>query len=62
MTRKEAWALLEELGAVIRRKVTKQTNLVLIGAKPGLNAKRAELAGTKIIGEKEVLTGNLWEI
>ena len=62
MTRKQAWAHLEELGAVIRRQVTRKTDLVLIGDAPGQNAQRAEQLGVRVISEEDVLEGNLWEI
>ena len=62
MTRKQAWALLIELGAVIRSRVTRQTDLVLIGDKPGVNAKLAEQFGVIVICENDVLIGNLWDI
>ena len=62
MTRKQAWILLEELGAVIRRTVTRKTNFVLVGNAPGQNAKRAEQLGVRVIREADVLEGNLWEI
>ena len=62
MTRKQAWTLLEELGAVIRRTVTRKTNFVLVGDAPGKNAKRAEQLGVRVIREADILDGNLWEI
>lgn len=62
MTRKQAWATLEELGATIRRRVTKKTDLVLLGKKPGQNAERAHQLGLKVISEEDVIEGNLWEV
>ncbi len=62
MTRKQAWTLLEELGAVIRRRVTQKTDFVLVGDAPGQNAKRAEQLGVRVIREADILDGNLWEI
>lgn len=62
MTRQQAWAHLEELGAVIRRRVTQKTDLVLIGDAPGQNAQRAEQLGVRVISEEDVLDGNLWEV
>lgn len=62
MTRKQAWNYLIDLGAVIRRKVTKRTDLVLVGDKPGQNANRAKQFGVQIICEDDVLTGNLLDI
>lgn len=62
MTRKQAWSCLESLGAIIRRRVTSQTDLVLVGDKPGQNAARAAQFVIKIISEDDVLNGNLWDI
>lgn len=62
MTRQQAWAHLEELGAVIRRQVTRKTDLVLVGDAPGQNAQRAEQFGVRVISEEDVLEGNLWDL
>lgn len=62
MTRRQAWATLEELGATIRRKVTKRTDLVLVGKKPGQNAQRAKKFGVRVIREEDLLEGFLWKI
>ena len=62
MTRKEAWVILEEMGATIRCRVSKRTDLVLIGSNPGQNAKRAHQLGLKVISEDDVLRENLWEM
>ena len=62
MTRRGAWAHLEEMGAVIRRQVTRKTDLVLIGDAPGQNAQRAEQLGVLVISENDILIGNLWDV
>lgn len=62
MTRKQAWDLLESLGAVIRRRVTSKTDLVLFGDAPGQNAGRAAQFGVRVISEEDVLAGNLWDV
>ncbi len=60
MTRPEAKARAERLGATVSGSVSKKTDLVVQGAEPGSKAKKAKELGVKTITEKEwlALTGD----
>jgi len=55
MTRDEAKEKIRELGGDISESVSKKTDYVIIGKKPGSKYKEAKEVGTKIIKEKEFL-------
>ncbi len=56
ITRSEAERKIRLLGGEISNSVSKRTNYVVLGEKPGLKLEKAEKLGVKIIGEKEFLS------
>jgi len=54
MTREEARAALEALGAKVSDRVSKKTTGVFVGESPGSKAAKAEKAGVPILGEAEL--------
>jgi DNA ligase (NAD+) len=55
MTRDEAEALAERLGAKVTKSVSKKTDFVVVGADAGSKAAKAEELGVKILTEAEWL-------
>lgn len=55
MSREEAKAKLQALGAKITESVSKNTNYVVVGADPGSKLAKAQSLGIKIINEDELL-------
>ena len=55
LTRNEAKALVESLGASATESVTKTTDYVVAGESPGSKLEKARASGMKIIDEKEFL-------
>jgi DNA ligase (NAD+) len=55
MTRDEAEALAERLGAKVTKSVSKKTDFVVVGADAGSKAAKAEELGVKTLTEAEWL-------
>jgi DNA ligase (NAD+) len=55
MTRDEAEALAERLGAKVTKSVSKKTDFVVVGADAGSKATKAAELGVKILTEAEWL-------
>ena len=56
ITRSEAERKIRLLGGEISSSVSRQTDYLVLGEKPGLKLKKAEKLGVKVIGEKEFLS------
>ena len=54
MTRDEAKAKLQALGAKVAGSVSKKTDYVVVGADPGSKARKAEALGVTILDEKQL--------
>ena len=55
LTREEATAALEELGAKVSDNVSKKTTGLFVGESPGSKVAKAEQAGVPVLGEEELL-------
>jgi len=55
MSRDEANARLQALGAKVAGSVSKQTDYVVVGVDPGSKAARAAELGVTMLGEKQLL-------
>ncbi len=55
MTRAEARARAEALGAIVTDNVSKRTDYVVVGEDPGSKARRAQELGIRILSEAEWL-------
>ena len=55
MTREQAQAALEELGAKVSDNVSKKTTGVFVGESPGSKVAKAEKAGVPLLGEADLL-------
>jgi DNA ligase (NAD+) len=53
MSREEAKALAESLGAKVSDSVSRRTDLVVVGARPGSKARRAQELGVQMVSEDE---------
>jgi len=54
-TRQEAEALIEKLGGKVSSSVSKKTDFVVVGEKPGSKYEKAKSLGVRIINEEEFL-------
>ena len=54
MTRDEAKAKLQALGAKVAGSVSKKTDYVVVGADPGSKARKAEALGVTMLDEKQL--------
>ena len=55
MTREQAKSKITELGAKVSESVSKKTDFVVVGKKPGSKYEKAKKLGVKTINEKEFL-------
>jgi hypothetical protein len=53
VTRDQAWALVEKAGGTAGSDISGNTNILVVGEKPGSKLTRAALLGIQIISEKE---------
>jgi DNA ligase (NAD+) len=56
LTREEAKAALEALGAKVTDSVSKKTTGVVVGASPGSKAQKAETLGVPVLSEDDLRT------
>jgi DNA ligase (NAD+) len=54
LSREEATAALEQLGAKVSGSVSRRTSAVIVGQRPGTKAAKAEALGVPLLGEEEL--------